>query len=83
MIIKVTKEHIQKGKRGLTTSCPVAYALKEVGFTKVTVGWNYLNYDNLYTRVYTKTPRRVVAFINKFDQGKEVKSFKFELGEKL
>jgi hypothetical protein len=41
MIVKVTKKHIQKGVRQDSACCPIALALQDAGFTKVSVG-NYI-----------------------------------------
>lgn len=72
--LKVTQEHINKGKRHIHSSCPVALALKDV-FRKeyecigMQVGAGraifYLDCE-IY---HINFPRKIKMFINNFDSG--------------
>lgn len=77
MKIKVTRKHIEQGERLETRSCPIALAFKDLGWGSVQV----------YTlKVYKKKkgkkyllPSSAIKFITKFDEGKTVRPFTFEL----
>jgi hypothetical protein len=82
MIVKVTQEHIDKGKRIDCYHCPVALALLDVFKVKtVNVGAFDLRIglfpDNLIFTV--PTPSLVERFIYRFDEGRSVEPFEFEL----
>ena len=78
-IISVKAKHIKMGNRGDSGSCPVALALKELGFNKAEVG------DKAFDIFVTgfghtfKAPRSVTRFVRNFDQHKKVKPFNFKL----
>lgn len=82
MIIKVAKEHIDKGMRGDCELCPVALAIKTfVKVDKISVGSldiRILQGNN--SRIIT-TPDSVVNFIKQFDNPFYVihTPFEFEL----
>jgi hypothetical protein len=78
MKFTLTKSDIKKGIRGDFTSCPVVIRIKrELGSLVDTVT---VHTDNiLINGIEHKTPKRVVRFINKFDEGKPVEPITFEL----
>lgn len=89
MIIKVTEEHINKGRRRNVTCCPVALAVK--GATQCTficVGTFGMGIRMPKKHWWSKqpnsrydifTPKNASVFISMFDRGEEVKPFEFEL----
>ena len=78
MKITVTKEDIQKGRRGDPFLCPVARAIKrrcKLTGRKVVVG-------NSLASVLSRTldiPKKAQKFINNFDDKRPVKPFSFNL----
>lgn len=83
MKIRVTKEHIKKGKPEACSSCPVALALKEAfpeahhtmaGPSQL----GLMDEDQGFTRLWD-TPLIVREFITRFDSNKPVEPFEFEL----
>jgi hypothetical protein len=71
--VSVTAKHIEKGKRRNPGYCPIALAIKGLGFKKVYVGRNYLILDKWPYKVPAKTNE----FIRKFDENNDVKTFSF------
>lgn len=81
MTINVTQEHISKGKR-YAWECPIALALKDAicRWCGPNVGTNYIGfYDKSEIRHIVETPVAAQEFIRKFDNGKPVKPFSFEI----
>lgn len=89
MIIKVTQECINKGKRKDARFCPVACALKDNGITtpvlvggriyKVSPDSPYSTPNDEYTLI-APMPQSVKDFINAFDNVKKVvQPFEFEV----
>jgi hypothetical protein len=84
MKIQVTQQHIDKGRGGSCTSCPVALALNDAGFTRAwvspsTLRSNWRNGGSI--REFFPVPDSVLVFINRFDAGLPVDPFSFELEE--
>lgn len=84
MKINVTEDHIARGRQGAPNSCPVALALKETSsdFANVVVSPSWFfskNKDFKITYEATNLPKKVQQFIKKFDTGKPVKPFSFEI----
>lgn len=75
-IINVTQENIDKGKRFASCSCPVALALKNAGYQKVSVTGPVVCIGTGYR--WKVTPE-IYTFIIGFDGGMKVKPFTFEL----
>ena len=77
MIVKVTQEHIDKGRRRATSACPIALALKEQLGHEVVVGefstYIGINSDSI------PLPRSAQRFVARFDRGKPVKPFNFRV----
>lgn len=73
-LIKVLKKHIKTSEFGIK-NCPVALALKDSGYSDVSVGLNVI----FIGLKIIKSPRSVDRFINKFDRKKSVKPFNFIL----
>jgi hypothetical protein len=76
MIVRVMRKHIKAGKRRSPSFCPVALALRDAGFTKVSVDCTIEVKQLQYVQV---TPKTVLAFIRNFDTGRLVKPFSFRL----
>lgn len=80
MHVSVTAGHIKRGIRGECEKCPVALAMLDAGATSVMVGDFYI-----YWKIARKgtcrvrNPKTVQAFIERFDSGKPVKPFEFDL----
>lgn len=76
VIINVTANDIKYGKPRMTTSCPIARAVKRrtIGnFYSVGADTCWINEDIIFL------PSEARDFIVKFDRGREVKPFKFTL----
>ncbi len=80
--IKVTKTGIAKGKKGDGAYCPVARAMRAVGFKKVLAGKVNLSYAVPSGEEYITTPREVTKFMQEFDSGQPVKPFTFRINTK-
>jgi hypothetical protein len=77
MIIKVTEEDIDCGKRHEAHKCPVAVAMKRTFDTScVGVTESYIRLGSLYY----KLPKDVTNFVRDYDRKKPVSPFEFELG---
>ncbi len=75
MKISVTQSHIDKGKQGQCSNCPVALAMNEV-MDKVAVAYNYFLIGD-GPRI--ALPAIVQTFILDFDCGRHVEPFEFEI----
>ena len=75
MKIQIKKKHIEQGKRGRSTLCPIALALKEKGFECVKVNAETVEVDGT-DLVLSKQEAR---FVELFDDGRPVKPFVFRL----
>jgi hypothetical protein len=82
MLVHVTKKHIKKGKRKAIASCPVALALREVGYRRATVASYVLldGKDSCADRLF-RPSIRVARLINRFDDGKQIEPFSFLVPE--
>ncbi len=87
MIVKVTEQHIKKGRKNNCYSCPVALALKEA---RPDVSWvvdeGHIHHSQLTAlhgtvRGYIVMPPAVKKFVCEFDTGfQNLAPFEFELG---
>lgn len=81
MIINVTQEHIDKGKRGRACGCPVALAVLEL--LNVKYGLVSVSPYTLYIEINNYRPFRLppeaTRFVSLFDDGQEVSPFTFEV----
>lgn len=76
-MIEVKAKHIKNGECGDPVGCPIALALRDIGFEFDSVlGDTIRVFDNCKT-IYL--PKKAQKFIAKFDAQKEVKPFKFQL----
>ena len=81
MKIKVTQDHINKGRRNTCALCPVALAIKEqvgaeyicVGSYTISIGTNMIS-----STIYT-VPPECEKFMKDFDWFRDVSPFEFEL----
>lgn len=83
-IVKVTQEHIDKGNRRRSESCPIALAIKDINcYRYIIVGADrvctILNEGNKIEE--HKLPVEAINFIRRFDKYFSVKPFEFELGK--
>jgi len=81
LTINVTARDIEYGKRLSCQSCPIARACRRLKYFQNCAVSNLRIYFN---RVVTtdnsiELPREASEFIEKFDRGKKVKPFKFEI----
>lgn len=81
MKIKVTEDHIKKGKPANTYCCPVALALKENGYEDATVGESKAYAVKDGNTVTLKLSDSASSFIRKFDMNEQVEPFEFEFEE--
>jgi hypothetical protein len=85
MLIEVKQKHIRKGVRGNMCNCPIALAVEEVTGTRAEVACSIAVWpangegENSVYRVTRSCDR----FMEKFDNGKKVKPFKFRLLKKV
>lgn len=79
MRIKVTKEHIRRGRRGLCFACPVALALAEAIPGSQPWVTTRIELRRNGRQVFIDAPEVVLAFATAFDAGREVRPFEFEL----
>jgi hypothetical protein len=76
MLIKVTEDHIENGRRHETCRCPIALAIKEAtGCSNVSVGQQSATIG-VYTHIL---PKEAGDFVRDFDHRKKVVPFEFEL----
>ena len=73
MIVKVTRKHIEDGKRGSITSCPIALALKGMSFK----GCEVHEEDWYFADEIAPLPKEAREFILKFDDKEPVWPFSF------
>lgn len=73
--VTVRARHIAAGVRGNSHHCPIARALKETGYTFVSVGTTCINLDGHVV----PTPPEAHAFIRRFDDGRNPAPFSFDL----
>lgn len=81
LILEVTQEDIEIGKHraGEYNKCPVAIAIKRLGFTNVDVDEDRILLTNGQERLVFRTPKYVNHFIGDFDNGSEIRPFKCRL----
>ncbi len=84
--INVTQDHIDKGIPGSSYKCPVALAIKETlppgDARRISVGLCYVSFYRKkgINRFYTYgLPKRIVTFIETFDEKKKVRPMHFTL----
>ena len=81
MKIEVTQAHIDAGKRGRCTKCPVALAIMDkLNVKRVRVGSRVIEIGRPHMDIY-RTPEEVDYFITAFDENwsHAVEPFGFEL----
>jgi hypothetical protein len=71
--VSVTDKHIKEGKCDNPRYCPIALAIKELGFEKVYVDKRYF----LINKEHYGMPKKACAFIGKFDENNDVRPFSF------
>lgn len=81
MIITVTKREIKQGSSNWDT-CPVALAIKKRIDGEVLVSGHFASLLKGKRWASFPLPRKVKDFISKFDGGKKVKPFSFNLNVK-
>lgn len=80
MTIEVTEQHIKKGNAGSCGSCPIALALKDAGFKHPVVDHSSFCYIMVGGGIKKLSlPYNAIDFIVRFDSGKKVHPFSFEL----
>lgn len=80
--VKVLKKHIKAGKRFCSGKCPVALALLDAGFQRVSVESYTIaatTRRGKQTTVVAKTPPSASSFIHSFYTKRAVEPFTFEL----
>ena len=89
-LVKVTEEHIKKGKRGNPNSCPIAYAWKDIfpnafkthvqGYNDPQSGvWWSMSASSYKGNISCDLPGKVVMLIDSYDVTGEMKPFEFEV----
>lgn len=77
MIIQVTQDHINRGWRFASASCPIALAMLDAGLTGASAGVSNLFWG--YPRKMVTLPTEVKAWILAFDRKQHVEPFEFDL----
>jgi len=75
-LIRVTKKHIETGKRYNPRCCPVSLAVRDAQLEDPTVS-QYILFRVQNRFKCCPIPKRVESFIINFDARKEVKPFNF------
>ena len=79
MIIKVTQEHIEKGKKNNCWRCPIALAIAEAsGGCRIAVLFEHYVIED-EARTARTLPVEAISFIASFDAGLPVAPFEFEI----
>jgi hypothetical protein len=75
--VSVTQKHIDKGKPHNPEYCPIAYAMRDLGFKDLDVGGSDVTGTlGGFTTTYYG-PAKNDIFVQKFDSGEKVKPFTF------
>jgi hypothetical protein len=76
--VEVKQKHIKSGVRFHHKKDPICLALNDMGYKRASIGddfvWLTQNMNNMIV-----IPRKVMKFMSNFDNGLEVKPFKFTL----
>ena len=88
MKITVTQENIDKGVRGEIGYCPIALAIKALGYEHVCVDDESVDArreeDDPYADAFLSyLPTKATSFIHAFDEGRKVAPFTFEMPDLL
>lgn len=87
VLVKVTQDHINKGKPKSNCDCAIALAIRSMlptvvvpyGLSRVGVYYRWARVFSSRGWVYPDLPREAQDFIIKFDSGQSVSPFEFEL----
>lgn len=79
MLLKVTQEHIDRGRRGSPSFCPVAEAVRWYG-----IAWPHINQESIRgvrqgLSVDIPTTSRLATWIRRFDAGLPVSPATFRI----
>lgn len=78
--INVTQEHIEKGKVGMTNSCPIALACSDAGLPTPFVTWDTIEWGPQgEDGIAVPTPHIAQTFIEDFDAEEYVVPFSFDI----
>ena len=87
MKIKVTQKDIEEGYRGSCYDCPIAHAVKRevkpTSHTGLNIGATRILHRNGCSWDTYTLPKKAQTFIKRFDGGKPVKPFTFEIEKDL
>lgn len=78
-LIIVTEDDIKQGTKKLVTKCPIALAAKRVLLEPVSVTYTHLEIGRGSKALLRYLPKKASTFVDKFDDGKPVKPFKFSI----
>lgn len=79
LTVKVNAKCIINGKVGNYAYCPVALALKSLGFNTVSVGVTIAHAKRGRNKFQIELPKKAGNFIQKFDNSVKVKPFSFRI----
>lgn len=81
MLIKISQQDINLSTRGSCKNCPIANALKRIGFKNPVVANNsiYIDGDGEFTKRKIDLPKVAINFLMDFDFGNQVEEFEFDL----
>lgn len=77
MMVHVTQDHIDRGRKNVAESCAIALALKDKFEENFNVVGAHIISNEKGTAFHG--PRRIDNFIERFDNGEKVKPFSFVL----
>lgn len=81
MQIQITAEHIKNGRAKDADHCPIALALKSLGWEKATVGVTIISLSRAGEAKHLKHSHQSLIFMNHFDQGLTVIPMELEILE--
>jgi len=81
ILVKITQNDIDRGARYVADCCPIALALRRMGFTAINVWTDRASFldpqaDEFLFRSF---PQEAIEFVQFFDNKKSVKPTKFHL----
>ena len=84
--VNVTRGNIEKGKCGHTVLCPIAYALRDMGYKNVSVGLDVAHVYRFNTNPQKLAPapgfrEKMSSFVRDFDKGEDVGPIEIEMLE--
>jgi len=82
MLVQVTAEHVKRGIRGSYSGCPIALAVRDLGYEYVSARWSVCRVSKALPKIIEyDMPREARVFVEHFDSGKPVQPIQFIMEE--